>query len=216
MTAYPDRGILELTLELPDLNRIVLVLDASVAINLLGSGSSIAIMEAIPSRIVMESRAYRELRRHPIKGCDLHSELGRWTDNALLEVVSLHDSDRQVFDGLTNPRLESTLDDGEAATIAWAIGTGEHAVPVIDERKATKLFQRRWPQRRLIDSGILFRTIRESGLLTEETVREAVYSALLHARMRVSNEMKPWVVNLIGEERAGHCPSLGLRRNPLR
>lgn len=159
----------------------------------------------------MERRAHREVRRHPIKDRDLSAELDAWKSGALLEVVSLSNHDRHVFDELTTKSIRTTLDDGEAATIAYAVGTLENAVPVIDEKKATRLFRQRWPGRRLIDSTILFRTLAEKELLSTETVQEAVFSALVHARMRVSHELKSWVVDLIGTDRAARCPSLGLR-----
>lgn len=180
-----------------------------MAINLLGSGSSVAILRALPCQVLMERRAYREIRRHPIKDRMLAVELDAWRSEILLEVVSLSDQDRRVFDELTTKSLSTTLDDGEAATIAYAVTAPGNGVPVIDEKKATRLFRERWPGRHLINTPTLFRTLAESGLLPKETVQEAVYSALVHARMRVSHAMRPWVVDLIGPERAVRCPSLG-------
>ena len=200
----------------PDLSQVVLVLDASVTINLLGSGISSTILKAIPSRILMERRAYREIRRHPIKSRDLASELDEWRTNALVEVVALDKDGRQVFDEFMAASLGSTLDDGEAATIAYVAGMPGNAVPVVDDKKATRIFRERWPGHPITDSATLFRILAETRLLSRDTVREAVYSALRNARMRVSFEMKPWVVDLIGKDRAADCSSLGLPRAFLR
>ena len=194
----------------PDLSKVVLVLDASVAINLMGSGISSTILNAIPSKVLMESRAYREIRRHPIRSRDLASELNEWRTKGLLEVVLLDGQDRQVFDELTTASLGATLDDGEAATIAYVVGMSGNGLPIIDEKKATRIFRERWPGHPIMDSATLFQILAERRLLSKQTVKEAVYSALLHARMRVSFEMKPWVIDLIGRDRAANCSSLGL------
>ena len=177
---------------------------------------SSTILEAIPSRVLREGRAYREIRRHPIGSRELTRELNAWRTKTLVEVVALDDRNRPVFDELTRSSLRTSLDDGEAATIAYAVGMSSNGLPVIDEKKATRLYRERWPGRPLVDSATLFRVLAHTGRLSKERARRAVYSALRYARMRVSFHMKPWVVELIGAERAAECPSLGRIRGLLR
>ena len=185
------------------------VLDASVAINLLGTGVSRDILSVVPWRVVIERRAQREIRRHPIDGCDLVAELHAWELNGWAGMVSLRADMRQTFDELTSGSLIKTLDDGEAATIAYAVGDSEHTAPVIDEKKATRIFQQRWPNRRLLETADIFRALVKAELVSKRLASDAVYSALTHARMHVSHRMRPWVVDLIGTSRAAACPSLG-------
>ena len=185
------------------------VLDASVAINLLGTGVSRDILSVVPWRVVMERRARNEIRRHPIAGCDHAAELHAWEINDWAGTVSLRTDMRQTFDALTSGSLIRTLDDGEAATIAYAVGDSERTVPVIDEKKATKIFQQRWPNRRLLETADIFRALVEAELVSKRFASDAVYSALTHARMHVSHRMRPWVLDLIGRSRAAACPSLG-------
>lgn len=185
------------------------VLDASVAINLLGTGVSQDVLSVVPWRVVIERRAHREIRRHPIDGCDHAAELPKWELNDWVGTVSLRADMRQAFNELTTGSLIKTLDDGEAATIAYAVGDSERTVPVIDEKKATKIFQQRWPNRQLLETADIFRALVEAGLVSKRFASDAVYSALTHARMHVSHRMRPWVLDLIGISRAAACPSLG-------
>lgn len=80
---------------------------------------------------------------------------------------------------------------------------------MIDERKATRLFKARWPERQVIDPVTLVHSLVEIKTLSEELAREAIHSALLQARMRVIPEMRPWGIGLIGPDLAAECPSLG-------
>ena len=186
-----------------------LVLDASVAINLLGTAASQAGLSVMPWHVVLERRAHREIRRHPIDGRDLAAELGAWELNGWARVVSLQSEARPIFEELTSGGLSTTLDDGEAATIAYAVATSEGTLPVIDEKKATKIFRDRWPDRRLIETAELFRCLVNMGMVSNQFASDAIYAALTNARMHVSHRLRPWVVDLIGPRRASECTSLG-------
>ena len=82
-------------------------------------------------------------------------------------------------------------------------------VPIIDERKATRVYQERWPRRPIIDTVTLFQMLTKHQRLSERVARDAIYSALRHARMQVAPSIRSWVVDLIGRQRAAECPSLG-------
>lgn len=185
------------------------MLDASVAINLLGTGAGAAILEATPAPALMEEHAFREIRRHPIPSRDHTEDLGAWQDSGLLTVASVFGEGKHIFEGPPGNGLVTQLDDGEAATIAYAVSEGKNTVPVIDERKATRLFKERWPDLQVIDTVTLVRSLVEIKTLSEDLARGAIHSALLHARMRVAPEMRAWVIGLIGPDLAAKCPSLG-------
>jgi hypothetical protein len=113
---------------------------------------------------------------------------------------------------LTANDLSEGLDDGEAATIAYAVAHSAATVPVVDERKATRIFRKRWSDRVAIGTMALISNDRILTSLPQEHLREAVYSALIHARMRVPNDSREWAIELIGMERAAACPSLAFGR----
>ncbi len=192
------------------LDRIdTLVLDASVAINLLGTAASRDILSVMPWNVVIEKRAHREIRRHPSDGRDHVSELQAWELDGCARVVSLQAEAREIFDDLTTGSLAETLDDGEAATIAYAVAGPERTVPVIDEKKATRIFHERWPSRRLLETAGLFQSLVDAGLISNRFASDLIYAALTNARMHVSHRLRPWVVDLIGSSRAAKCPRLG-------
>lgn len=192
-----------------DLGRARLVLDASCAINLLGTGAAESVLGTVPSVVLIEKHPFREVRRHPIQGRDHTSELNSLQRKGLLEVVSLSEAGNRIFRESGETSLALELDDGEAATIAYAVSEGECSVPVIDERKATRLFKERWSGQPIIDTVTLFQMLVRHERLSLQVAEDAVHSALVHARMQVAPGMRLWVVDLIGLERASECPSLG-------
>lgn len=195
-----------------DLDKVRLVLDASCLINLLGTGSSASVLGVIPSTVLIEEHPFREIRRHPIEGRDHASELRALQRNGLLEIVSLSESGNRIFRNFGATSLVVELDDGEAATIAYVVSEGDSMVPIIDERKATRVYQERWPRRPIIDTVTLFQMLTKHQRLSERVARDAIYSALLHARMQVAPSIRSWVVDLIGRQRAAECSSLGSHR----
>ncbi len=198
-----------------DLSRTTLVLDASVVINLLGSNFGDRVLEAFPGEVRIVGQAFREVRRHPVTGLDATGELLDWKNRRLVAVVSLEPKHQDLFGDLTSQNLAQSLDDGEAATIAYAMTRSDPMVPVIDEKKATKIFRARWPRAVLLDTVRLFQVLVELDLLSVSAARDTVFSALKHARMQVRYEMRAWVVELIGEDLAIQCPSLGIRHLSL-
>lgn len=197
-----------------DLDGARLVLDASCAINILGTGAAASVLGTVPSAVLIETHPFREVRRHPIEGRDHASELDSLQRTGLLEVVSLSEAGNRIFRDSGETSLDLELDDGEAATIAYAVSEGGRNVPVIDERKATRLFKERWPGRPIIDTVTLFQTLVQDRRLSLRAAQDAVHSALLHARMQVAPGVRPWVVDLIGQQRASKCISLGPYRHP--
>ena len=196
-----------------DLGTAHLVLDASCAINFLGTGVAELVIGALPSAVLIEKHAFMEVRRHPIEGRDHESELGSLQRKGLLKVVSLSEAGNRIMRDSGETSLDLELDDGEAATIAYAVSEGLSTVPVIDERKATRLFKKRWPDLPIIDTVTLFQMLVQHKWLSLSEVRNAIYSALLHARMQVAPSLRPWVVGMIGEQRAAECPSLGSKQD---
>jgi predicted nucleic acid-binding protein len=190
------------------------VLDASAIINLLGTGKAQSILSLLPAPVLVEQTTLREVTRHPISEADHAAELAAWQKAGLLHRQSMKHAGLEIFRALTASDLSGGLDDGEAATIAHAVTHSDRAVPVIDERKAVRIFTARWDGRATIGTLDFLTHRRVVGGMTRDELREAVYAALIHARMRVPADYRDWVIELVGPDRACHCPSLGLTRKP--
>lgn len=190
---------------------VPLVLDASAIINLLGTGSAAEIISLLRTEIFAERIAFEEVLRHPIPGADHAAELEDLAASGLLLVQDMDDAGREIFRDLAFSDLTSGLDDGEAATIAFALTHSISAVPVIDERKAASLFLRRWGSRVTISTITLLSDERVTKHLSRARLADAVYSALIHARMRVPRDARTWVDGLLGPDRAAQCSSLSNR-----
>ena len=99
------------------------------------------------------------------------------------------------------------LGDGEAATIAHALTSGASAV--IDEKKATRIGAAKFPQLRLLSTLDLLSAPALAEALGGAALADALFSALIDARMGVPSQFRGWIVDVIGKERAAKCPSLG-------
>jgi hypothetical protein len=126
----------------------------------------------------------------------------------LIEVVSLSKDAYEIFIGLTGGNPPDDLGDGESATLAQAVSS--NCAAVIDERKATRIAGRQFPNVALLNSLDLLAAPEMFRAHQRETVAEVVYHALRNARMRVRQTERAWIVALLGNDRASECPSLGL------
>jgi hypothetical protein len=185
-----------------------LVLDTSALINLLGTGMAGEMIRAASRPMLVEDYAFEELRRHPLPKRDIQSELSELLELRCLKRVTMDERARVLFRELTDGDLTVGLDDGEAATIAYAISHAA-AIPVIDEKKASGVFVQRWASRTIIDTVTLLTQASIVDAFTEEQYCAAVHSALMYARMRVPKAARLWIRDLLGTERAAQCPSLG-------
>jgi len=189
-----------------DDNSALLVVDTSAAINLNASGCAEEILLALPYKITIVDAIQRELefgRERGRRDAELTSSL---VAANRIEVASLGDEGWTHFELLVTGTAAETLDDGEAATIAYAV---EHSgVAIIDEHKATKICAIRYPSLVIASSLDLFGHPMVCELLGRERLAEAVFLALRDARMRVFRRHYEWVLDLIGADRAALCPSL--------
>ena len=186
--------------------KALIVADASVAINLNATGFSEAILDALPNRFVAVEEVALELedgRRNGRKDVDALSALvaaGR------VEIVQLGNPGMQHFTGLVSGPAAQTLDDGEAATIAYALEHG--ATALIDERKANKICANHFAA---LPTGCTVDLLAHDDIqaaLGRNSLADAVFNALYYGRMRVLAHHAKWVVDLIGVERAEQCSSL--------
>ena len=182
------------------------VADASVAINLNATKCAATILDALPNRLVVVEEVAIELEAGRHKGRSDSDDLNTLVAAGKIAIVRLGNEGLRQFTELVSGPAGDTLDDGEAATIAYAL---EHkATALIDERKATKICSERFdslPTGSTID--VLAQTV-ITATLGRAGLTKAVFNALHYGRMRVPSQHVDWVVNLIGRERAKKCVSL--------
>ena len=113
----------------------VAILDASVLINLLGCGECVSVLEGLGEKCLMEERTLREVRRHPIPGCDHVAALRALLSSGTLEEVRMTYKEYETYLTFVSGPLGTRLDDGESAALAIS---GRASSIVLDERKARR------------------------------------------------------------------------------
>jgi predicted nucleic acid-binding protein len=184
----------------------LLVADTSTVISLNATGFAQRIIRALPNRLVVVDAVPAELEPGRRRGCRDADLLNELVAAGLVGIVGLGELGMTSFEELVVGPAIATLDDGEAATIAYA---SEHAgVALIDEAKATRICAARFPTLRVGCTVDIFAHPKVQQDLGSASVAEAVFNALFQGRMRVFPEHMEWVVGLIGPDRAAKCSSL--------
>ena len=183
-----------------------LVGDASVWINLVATRRAEDILRSSPAELLVTTTALGELENGRAKGRQTAAEVARLIEVGLIREVSLDSTDHAVFLDLVAGPTSLTLDDGEAATIAYALGSGAGAL--IDERKATDLCTDRYPALIVMSTTDLLFADPIGASLQDDGLRECLFLALTIARMRVPEHHLAGVCELLGPDRCRECRSL--------
>lgn len=183
-----------------------LVADASAVISLLASGAARTVLESLPVRLRVVKQVSRELATGQQRGWDTSALLGTLVQSNLAEIVGLDDASHECFESLVIGNAADTLDDGEAATIAYARASG--VVAIIDEKKARRICTARFPELIVHSTVALLMSVHVTRVLGEVAVGDAVFNALRTGRMRVPAVDHQRVIEIIGAERASLCLSL--------
>ena len=186
--------------------------DTSVVINLHATGRAEAILRALPNRIVVVEEVVRELAEGRRTGRTDADALADWIADGLVETARLGAAGMRDFAALVGGRAAETLDDGEAATVAGALE--REAVALIDDRKAIRICGDRFPD---LPTACTVDVLAQRGVQAacgRDGLAEAIFGALYRGRMRVPEHYGPWVVEVIGRERAAMCRSLPKRFRP--
>ena len=187
-------------------NTRVLAVDTSTIINLNATDRARDILEACRRRFVVVDVVRDELedgRRNGRRDADLLNSL---VADGFIEIAQLDADATGHFESLVIGPAVMTLDDGEAATIAYAIT--QNAIAVIDERKATNICAQRYPGLAICSTVEILAQPEVRQKLGDDELSSAVFQALLRGRMRVFPQHLDWVLALIGPERAAACTSL--------
>lgn len=188
------------------------VADASVWINLSATGCAETILGSYAGALVITRTALSELERGRAKGRQAADDVTGWLRLGLMNLVDLDPQDDDLFLSLVAGDASQTLDDGEAATLVHA--QRARATAFIDERKATTLAAVRFPELVIASTVDLLFTPSVRTALGDARLGDALYGALVHARMRVASHRTIEVIEYVGRERLEACLSLpaNLRR----
>ena len=182
------------------------VADASAVINLSATGRAERIVRALPNRLLVVETVSEELKSAPTRNQNSFDALRELVRASLVSIPSLEDKCMATFESLVIGPAAETLDDGEAATIAYANSYGYAAI--IDERKATRICAERFPSLLIASSVDLLGHRSVMTSLSRDELGDAFFDALRTARMSIKPNHLEWVVKLIGQSRATQCPSL--------
>jgi predicted nucleic acid-binding protein len=185
----------------------ILVVDASVAINLLGSGSPAELLRALQRPLVMEETARDEVWRNPADGRPAREALDKLVDTGLLVYARLSEEAYIVFTELTSAEPPNDLGDGEAATLAHAENVA--GTVIVDDRKAERIARGRSSAIEVLSTIDVLSSPAVLRAIDPERLADLTIAMLQNARMRVAVHHRAWIVDLIGAERATHCQSLG-------
>lgn len=192
----------------PDLSGRPLVADTSVLINLNASGFAEKIIAASCGVLHTTRNAYDEVLDGERRG---YADAGLLRDlekRSFLQVVEIGMREEPIYRALVEGAAVRTLDDGEAATIAYAVEN--RAIALIDEKKAQRICEEQYREMQVVTTTDLMLHSSVTAALGDQHVT-ALHAALLHARMHVPRRHIGTVVALLGDERSLECPSLPRR-----
>jgi predicted nucleic acid-binding protein len=175
-------------------------------INLNATNCALHIIQALPHKLVIEEAVMQELEVGRLRGRTDADITERLVVHNVIEIVRLSRGGLDHFEALIAGSAIDTLDDGEAATIAYALEAD--AIALIDERKAHRICRERFPGLQVASTMDLLTHPDVEKSLGVSELAEAVFRCLVDARMRVFTDHIDWVVNLIGSDRASKCVSL--------
>ena len=182
------------------------IADTSAIINLNSTGHAPEIVRALPNKVVVVDAVPAELDEGRERGRQDAELLNSLVAAGLIEIVKLNDTCAIHFEKLVVGPASMTLDDGEAATIAYAFV--HEGIAIIDERKATRICGEMFPELRIGSTVDILAHPDVWQSLSKKLLAEAVLNALRNGRMRVLPHHIEWVVDLIGPEQAAACASL--------
>jgi predicted nucleic acid-binding protein len=171
-----------------------LFLDTSVVINLIASRRMEDVRKALNRPFIVEEAVVLEMTRDPRDGGDGAALMRKLADGCVLKFARLNDAQAEQFIQLVGASVPDDLGDGEAATIACAIGNGP---VVIDERKARRIIARDFVSLKTYCTLDLLCCKEVCDLIGSDAMFEAIGYALQDGRMRVPPEWKSFVSKFV-------------------
>ena len=186
--------------------RASLIADASVVINLNATSRAADIIKAVSKPFFVTENAEAELKAGSQKGYRDHEQLLELIDAGLVRRATLRAAGMAVYESLIDGSAKLTLDDGEAATIAYAKEIS--GIALIDERKARSLCSSQYPSLQLACTAEFLMHDAITLAIGIQAQADALTSALNGARMHVPSEHLERLCTMIGPDQAALCSSL--------
>lgn len=184
----------------------VIVLDASVIINLLATGYATEILQALKVPLFVTGNVVREIEQGAANGRQESKLLVELIGARFLQMKELSGPSLEHFFSLVSGNTSDSLGDGEAATLAFAYCNGFSAA--IDEKKATRIAGERFGAMKLVTTVDILSNEPVRTLLGQQALASATFQALRVARMQVRPHQLDWVTQLIGADNLTACASL--------
>jgi predicted nucleic acid-binding protein len=157
---------------------------------------------------MMPEAVLREIQREPSSKISSDASLAELIDNHVITVAPDTDASLSLAIELAGAPIPDDLDDGEAFAIALAVT--RNAVLILDERKARRIVMARFSKLKLMFTLEYMEDAARSAGLSKDETSDVIYSALRYARMRVPRHRFKEISELVGEDRAKTCSSLGM------
>ncbi len=184
----------------------LLLLDASVVVNLNATGYAERILRALPAKILVPKPVVTELRNGMKAGHTDAIDLQCLLDGGAATEFAIPGPAQQEYIALVSGTSAQSLGDGEAATIACAHGTTAWAA--IDERKARRICAERYPQIMVVSTVDILAHDAVIAAFSEQELSDAILAALQVARMQVQAHQLDWVISRVPPEKLMKCVSL--------
>lgn len=184
----------------------LLVLDASVVINLLATGNALDILAALDRPVLLPEPVVREVENGEHRGHGAHMKCRELLVEGRVSMIDLDAASLPVFMELVGGTTSSSLGDGEAATIA--IASTRPGCAVIDEKKAKKLLSTMFAHIGAVTTIDLLSHKEVVRRIGRERLAAGMVAALNDARMQVREMQFDWVQQVIGETAADNCDAL--------
>jgi predicted nucleic acid-binding protein len=192
---------------MPKSSESSIVLDTSAVLNLLGSGRPRMMLSASQLRPIVPEAVLREVQREPALETPSDASLRTLIEDKIIAVASETDASLALAIELAGAEIPNDLGDGEAFAIALAV---TRRLPIVlDERKARRITFERFSDLKVLFTLEYIEEIAMSAELSEAAKSDVIFSALRYARMRVPRNRFKDISELVGDDRAKECSSLG-------
>jgi predicted nucleic acid-binding protein len=185
----------------------MLVLDASVLLNLLGSCRPRFLLKHLPFEAAIPAAVAYEIKHEPQIEAETDASFVELVEAGSLRIIEPSNEVERIALSLAGSPTPNDLDDGEAYAIAQAAVMD--AVLGIDERKGRRIVAEEFPNLTCMFTIEIIERAAMRANMGEAELGEIIYSALRWSRMRIPSDRRDWIISLIGKERARNCPSLG-------
>lgn len=177
-----------------------LILDASALINILGTGAERRLLDGLGGVCEIEENTVKEVTRNPADGQPAGPSISALTRSRCLTIRKMSDTSYAKYIELVAAAPDQALGRGESAALAYAAQVG--GIVVLDDQKARRIGQARFPACEQVTSAWLFKRAADGLGLNDKQIGELLVLARTKARMHVLARDEAWVNRCISRANA--------------